>query len=478
MKTYESTKIGQHRGRPRLWLQGRKASQGGFHPGCRFSVRQDEHRKMLILSLDENGGRVVSRKGEGDAQVPVIDINSAADLAVFQGIDKVRVVVQTMRIIILPAAVELAKLERLERLNARLASKQALRIGSLSHGGGILSHALHAGLKDAGVESELVFANEIRPELLEHAAKHNDAWTSETIALAAPLQELAFDAWAMDHLPKVEMLEAGLPCSGASVSGRARRGTSMAEEHPDVGHLVVPFLAVIAKVQPAIVVLENVKQYLNTASMCILRNHLRDFGYVVHETVLQAADWNVLEHRERMCMVAVTMGLEFNFDLIERPERLTRRLGEILDEVGLDDERWSMMSGLKAKQERDKEKGNSFAMQIVNEQSTSCPTITKGYAKIRSTDPKLRHPSNPDLLRQFSVKEHARIKGVPERMVEGMTQTMGHELLGQSICYAPFKAVGVLLGETLNSPIPLTLPRPAQHTEQQEPQTEQLELMT
>lgn len=37
----------------------------------------------------------------------MIDINLAADLAVFQGVDKVRDVVQTMRISILPTPVEL-----------------------------------------------------------------------------------------------------------------------------------------------------------------------------------------------------------------------------------------------------------------------------------------------------------------------------------------------------------------------------------
>ena len=81
------------------------------------------------------------------------------------------------------------------------------------------------------------------------------------------MQELAFDEWAMKHLPTVEILEAGLPCSGASVAGRAKRSLALAEEHPEVGHLVVSFLMVIARVKPAVVLLENVKQYLTTGSM-------------------------------------------------------------------------------------------------------------------------------------------------------------------------------------------------------------------
>ncbi len=75
--------------------------------------------------------------------------------------------------------------------------------------------------------------------------------------------------------------------------------------------------------------------------------------------------------------------------------------------------------------------------------------ITKGYAKVRSTEPKLQHPANPDLLRQFSPAEHARMKGIPEHLVFGLSATVAHELLGQAVCYAPFLAVGKAIGRAL-----------------------------
>jgi DNA (cytosine-5)-methyltransferase 1 len=451
MKSYEVTRIGHHRGRPRLWLEGIKALMGGFFPGKRFAAKKDLEKQMLVLELSETGCRIVSRKLKGEKEIPVIDINSMELLSVFEGIEAVRVVVQQGRIFILPLSSEIAVRERLDRLKSKLESGEPIQIGSLSHGGGVLTHALHSGLKDAGIASKLAFANEIRAELLDQASECNDSWDGDTIPLAAPMQELAFDAWAMNHLPKVEVLEAGLPCSGASVAGRAKRSLEHPEAHPDVGHLVVPFLSIIAKVQPAVILLENVKQYLTSASMCILRNQLRDFGYDLHVEVLQAADWNALEHRERMCMVAVTKGLSFDFSSLARPERCERRIGDILDPVSEDASCWSRMEGLKAKQERDKVEGKGFAMQIVTAFDTKCPTITKGYAKVRSTDPKLQHPSNPDLLRQFTPAEHARIKGIPERLVSGLSRTLAHELLGQSICYEPFRVVGRLIGAALKA---------------------------
>ena len=453
MKAYESAKIGENRGRPRLWLEGFKASLAGFLPGIRFSIRKDEKRTMLTLEQDVHGDRIVSRKLKGDKEVPVIDINSSEVLSIFEGYDAVRVIVQENRIRILPLAVEIAKRERLQRLKSKLANGEALSCGSVSHGGGVLDHALHKGLEEAGIKTQLAFANEIRPELLEHTRAQNDIWSADTVSLAAPLQELAFDDWAMSRLPKVEALFAGLPCSGASVAGRAKIGAGHAEAHPEVGHLVVAFLAVIAKVNPAIIVLENVKPYASTGSMCILRNQLRDFGYSVHETVLQAQDWNALEHRERMCMVAVTHGMHFDFDSLVRPPKVERTVSEVLDDVPEDSDLWSPMQGLKEKEARDKAAGKNFMMQIVTAASNQCPTVTKGYSKARSTDPKLQHPSNPDLLRHFTPAEHARLKQIPTTLIAGLGMTIAHELLGQSICYEPFRAVGRCIGKTLlNSP--------------------------
>lgn len=250
MQSYAITKIGQHRGRPRLWLEGLKARRGGFLPGRRFNAKKDREKQMLVLELSEAGDRIVSRKVKGERDVPVIDINSMELLSVLEYLAVVRVIVQPGRIFILPCASEIAARERIDRLLAKLATRQALGIGSLSHGGGVLTHAVHAGLRDAGIETKLAFANEIRPELIEQAAEHNGVWNEETVPITAPMQEFAFDTWAMGRLPKVEVLEAGLPCSGASVAGRAKRGLEHPEAHPEVGHLVVAFLAIVAKVQP------------------------------------------------------------------------------------------------------------------------------------------------------------------------------------------------------------------------------------
>jgi len=88
-------------------------------------------------------------------------------------------------------------------------------------------------------------------------------------------------------------------------------------------------------------------------------------------------------------------------------------------------------------------------MQLYTGEETSINTLTKGMQRNRSTDPKIVNASNPKLLRIPTAREHARIKGVPEHLIEGLSQTTAHELLGQGICVSPFIQVGKHLAKAL-----------------------------
>jgi DNA (cytosine-5)-methyltransferase 1 len=107
------------------------------------------------------------------------------------------------------------------------------------------------------------------------------------------------------------------------------------------------------------------------------------------------------------------------------------------------------MEGLKAKALRDRAAGKNFKMQVFRATDTAIGTITKGYSKVRSTDPKIAHPTDPELLRQLTAAEHGRVKGVPTTLVQGLSPTVAHELLGQGIVYAPFHSVGKRIGQAM-----------------------------
>jgi DNA (cytosine-5)-methyltransferase 1 len=450
--------IGEHRGAPRVYLDAAQAARAGFTPGERFTVEVDGQR--VTVSKHPDGARTVSRRRRGDQDLPVIDINSGELLAAFKGMDAVRVVVSEDRIYLLPLASEIKKRERFDRLVGKLQAKEPLSIGSLSHGGGVLSHAIHEGLQRAGLEPRLEFVNEIRDDLIEYAMKANDAWsaweTGRTAAIVAPMQEVAQDEWLLDQLPKLEILEAGIPCSGASRAGATKNDLAKMEDHPLVGHLVYSALVIINKVQPAVVLIENVVQYSDSASAQILRQQLRDMGYRTHEAVLEGKDFGVMENRVRWCLVATTAGVDFDFDQLRPRLHVVKRVADHVDaSIGPNDERWRTFAHLKDKAGRDRAAGKGFKMQTVTLDDTSVPTLRKGYHKGGSTDPLLEHPTNPDLLRLFTVQEHARLKGVPEHLVPGNhapgsgSETMGHQLLGQGIVYEPFAELGRRLGLSL-----------------------------
>lgn len=438
-------RLGSHRGRRRLWLETRKLISCGMQPGARFRI--DHLSNGVRLRLDDAGTHQVSRKMKGERELPVIDVNSDEWLMPLKDCEVVRVVLRKDAIYVLQPASEMAKAERLARLKTQLAAGK-VRTASLAHGGGVLSHACHAGLEEAGLHADLRFAVEIDEGYMEQSLEHNDATGLGTATLVVPLQELVQDEWAMGQLPKVEVLEMGLPCSGASKAGKSKRGLSMMEDHPEVGHLVHAALAVIQKIQPAAVVLENVEAYATSASAQILRHQLRDMGYEVREHVLDAREFGSMEGRVRWALVATTAGIT-PLEAVERSGASNQTLGQLLDDVPADDPRWSGLDYLKEKELRDAEAGKGFKMQTVNADSTSVPTLRKGYSKGGSTDPFVEHPTDKDLLRKFTPSEHARIKGVPEHLVKDLPATTAHQLLGQGIAYAPFRSLFRALGQAL-----------------------------
>ncbi|RWA45583.1 hypothetical protein AU476_39920 [Cupriavidus sp. UYMSc13B] len=52
-------------------------------------------------------------------------------------------------------------------------------------------------------------------------------------------------------------------------------------------------------------------------------------------------------------------------------------------------------------------------------------------------------------MRLLTATEHARAKRVPEHLIDGLSNTIAHEMLGQAVLYEPFQDLGQHLGNTL-----------------------------
>jgi DNA (cytosine-5)-methyltransferase 1 len=158
------TTLGERKGTKRLWLEGRRLARAGISPGQQFELqsldRENGPHGGITLRFTPAGDRKVSRRKRGDQELPVIDVSGEALVSAFGKAERVRVVIRPGSIEIRVHHHDRATTERSIRLLERLDQNEPLRMGSLAHGGGILDHALHRGLKAAGVPVELAFANE------------------------------------------------------------------------------------------------------------------------------------------------------------------------------------------------------------------------------------------------------------------------------------------------------------------------------
>jgi DNA (cytosine-5)-methyltransferase 1 len=199
------------------------------------------------------------------------------------------------------------------------------------------------------------------------------------------------------------------------------------------------------------VLLENVPQYQTTASMTVIRSVLSSIGYDVHETILDGYAMGSLERRNRLCMLAVSKGIEVDLEALEPVRQRETLIAEVLEPFQAVQDRFKPYSYLADKEARDLAAGKGFRRQLLDGSEGSLGTIGRGYSKARSTEPFLRHPDDSGQSRLLTKAEHARVKTVPEMLVQGLSETVSHELLGQGVVHCAFRAVGRLIGNCLHS---------------------------
>lgn len=452
MTTIINAKIGESKGLPRVWMEGQKLHHGGVQIGKKYTIKADVTAKRLELievPFDFSGKHLTVSKRERNGVVhPVIDLRSGQIREVFEEDDKVRIALRRGRIVITALQIQTKIRERLKRIKDKLDRGEKLPVASLFHGGGVLDRAIHSGMLRAGVGSFIQVGVEIESEYLDASLRNNpQIWTEDSIAISSDVR----DVYLGENSPEVCILIGGIPCTGASKSGKAKNKLKCAEDHDEAGALYIDYLNWVRAVNPAIAVIENVSDYADTASMSAIRKVLRHLGYELHETVLNAWDFGALERRERMVLVAITQGLgdTFSFSNLKVNKVRETCLNDILDPIPLDNERWKPYEYLASKEIRDKAAGKGFRRQLLTGKEDGCGVIGRHYFKGRSTEPFLIHPVRPELSRLFTKAEHARIKGIPQEILDGVSETTAQEIAGQSVGYDQFVSVGQEMGNFL-----------------------------
>lgn len=445
MATIINTKLGENRGRKRVYIEGRKLAREGYTAGMKFDleVKGDE----ILLSANDDGRFTVSKRTRNGDVMPIIDLTTKEIAEVFDGVETLRVAISRGKIIISAHQQHNLVKERVARLLGKLEAGESITTASFFMGGGVLDSAVHHGLAGAGVKSKIAVAVEIESKFIDSSLRNNpELWDDNSIVIESPIQSVLLNR----NPAPVDLVIAGIPCTGASIAGKSANGLEFAESHSTAGALFFSTLQLIQVLNPAIVIIENVVPYAKTASMEVIRSVLSNLGYVIQERILGGNEFGALENRKRLCVVAISKGIEgFDIDDVTPVRTKEATISEILEDLPMDSPRWKAFEYGAAKDKRDKEAGKGFARQMLKGDETYCPNIGAGYAKCRSSEPYMVHPENEALARIFTPLEHCRLKGIPAYMVEGVSDTTAHQILGQSVIYPAFVAVAKQLGTSI-----------------------------
>lgn len=434
--------VTEQRKQKRIWLQGLMLQSAGFDKGVRYRVDYDMNSKQINLVIDKKGNRTVSGRKKGDSYDPIVDICNADITKLTQGITRVRVDVEKNCIVVSMHHFDSKQAEREHRLKEHI-NQGYITEGSLCAGIGMATGAIHEGFEEKGLHSRVEWIVDRDRRYLQVAHDNNRALSSETVLIEASIEELE-----PELLKPVDLAQFSLPCSPHSVAGKAKNKLSNAEQHEDAT-AVFGLINIILKINPALIVSENVVVSRDSATYLLIKAMLVQMGYQIHEMELDNQQSGSFEKRKRYWFIAMSSTLD-QVDVAKIPsfQKRYQTLSEVLEPVDDDDPMWSDNQYLKDKAVRDAEDGKGFAKrQLVTSEATSIGCIGRHYAKRRSTEPFVTRADGKERL--LTPTEHAHVKSAPECLIRDIAPTIAHQGLGQGIDWNQAKGIAYLIADQL-----------------------------
>lgn len=177
--------------------------------------------------------------------------------------------------------------------------------------------AVSKALEDIGVDFEIVDAVEIDKYALNgFNAIHGTCFETQDIR-----------EWNKNI--DVDLISHGSPCQDFSAAGRQAGGNIGSGTRSS---LMYETIRIVGKIRPKYVIWENVKNLLSKKHKHNFEAYLKtmeSLGYTNYYQILNASDYGIPQHRERVFTVSVLNGDEFEFP---KPRELKLRLRDMLDE--------------------------------------------------------------------------------------------------------------------------------------------------
>lgn len=138
---------------------------------------------------------------------------------------------------------------------------------------------------------------------------------------------------------KCDLIMHGSPCQDFSIAGRQAGGD---EGSGTRSSLMYETLRIVKKLQPKIIIWENVKNILSQRHVHnwdVYANYLEHLGYTNYCNVLNAKDFGIPQNRERVFTISIKnyFSIEYNCDLavdfrFPQPTELKTRLKDFLEQ--------------------------------------------------------------------------------------------------------------------------------------------------
>lgn len=414
-------------------------------------VRIKYMKNRIEIVADKNGDNKIMDTGRG----ALLELKNKKTAKSIGAVDKVTATFRSGKVIITLHYHDKQRIEREKRFINSLVKGSPLRSASFFSGLGMLSYHLKQGLEEAGIESEICFANDSSSEAMECNLAANPIWEKTTRDAVAIVDELG--GIDISELPQSDYIEIGYPCVGqSSLCSKENRDLN----HPLVGTLFIKLISALEKMNAAVVVFENTPAFRSSKTLEFIKREMK--GYRFEDVTLNSHDFGEIETRKRACIIAVSEGLpHLNLSHIykEKTDNLRKdRLSDFLEDIPIDSGLWKKMEHIKRKNQ---EKSHNYRNTVYLGDEEMIGTITASYAAPKAGTPMIAHPVDPELQRQITPTEHAGIRKVPEKMFDLIeeistgkshlvtsrgSKSLAHRLLGNGVSKNVWNVVGRFLG--------------------------------